>query len=99
MHTCTCACTASQDFDEFLELCARQPWLVAAFERIIESGVRRKLKMEEARLTTIFRHPISPLSRLVRTPNGHRFRPGLHNLRPTEEIGDAIAAEARKAQG
>lgn len=84
------------DFDEFLELCAHQPWLVTAFDRIVELGVRRKLREEETRLTTIFRHPVSPLSRMVRTPNGRRYRPGLFDLRPTEEIGETLARQERK---
>ena len=76
------------DFDEFLELCSAQPWLVSAFDRIVELGVRRKLKGEETRLGLIFRHPVSPISRLVKTPGGHRWRPSLHDLRPPGEVGD-----------
>jgi len=76
------------DFDEFLELCAQQPWLVSAFDRIVELGVRRKLRTEEARLSAIFRHPVSPTSRLVKTPGGHRWRPSLFDLRPSDEVGD-----------
>ena len=69
-------------------MCSSQPWLVAAFDKIVELGVRRKLATEEARLATIFRHPVSPLSRLVCSPGGHRMRPSLFNLRPAHEVGE-----------
>lgn len=84
------------DFDEFLEMVASQPWLVRAFDRVVERGVRRKLQMEEARLTTIFRHPVSPISRLVKTDEGRRFWPSLHDLRPVHEIGESLERGARK---
>ena len=81
-------------FDEFLELCAHQPWLVSAFDKIVEHGVRRKLRSEEARLSTIFRTPISPLSRMVMSPGGRgRFRPCMIDLRPVDEVG-ALLEEA-----
>lgn len=79
--------------DEFLEFCARETWIVKAFDRIVENGVKRKLKAEEARLTTIFRHPVSPLSRCIKTPNGSKFRPGLWDLRRMDEVGCAIKRE------
>ena len=79
------------DLDEFLEMCAHHPWLVKAFDRIVELGVRRKLQAEEARLTTIFRHPVSPLSRCVKTPRGSgRRRPSLFDLRPMNEVGESL---------
>ena len=84
------------ELDEFLEMCAHETWLVKAFDRIVELGVRRKLKAEEARLTTIFRHPVSPLSRCVRTPNGRKYRPGLFDLRSMHEIGETLARERGK---
>ena len=74
------------DMDEFLELCAHQPWLVAAFDRIVEAGVKNKMRNEEARLTSLFRTPVSPLSRLVMSPSGHRRRPSLVHVRPTFEV-------------
>ena len=85
------------DLNEFLELCAHHPWLVNAFDRVVELGVRRKLKEEERRLTTIFRHPVSPLSRCVisESPSRPRYRPGLFDLRPAEEIGMALEREKR----
>jgi len=85
-------------FDEFLELCAHQPWLVSAFDKIVEHGVRRKLRSEEARLSTIFRTPISPLSRMVMSPGGRgRFRPCMCDLRPVDEVGSLLEeADSKK---
>jgi Ca2+-binding EF-hand superfamily protein len=84
------------DFDEFLELCARQTWLVSAFERIVDAGVRHKLRSEEARLSAIFRHPVSPRSRLVLSPtSGRRRRPSMFNLRTTDEVADTLARAER----
>ena len=45
---------------------------------------------------TLFRHPMSPLSRCVLTPGGHRFRPGLYDLRPTTEVGETLARDGSK---
>jgi len=84
------------DFDEFLELCSKQPWLVNAFDRIVELGVRRKLKNEETRLGMIFRVPISPRSRLVLSPStGRKYRPGLYDLRRAEDVGSMMPASAK----
>jgi len=85
------------DLDEFLDMCAHHPWLVKAFDRIVELGVKRKLKAEEMRLLQIFRHPVSPLSRCIRSPKGSKFRPGLFDLRTVNEIGDAISRADRKS--
>ena len=84
------------DLDEFLEMCAHHPWLVKAFDRVVELGVKRKLKAEEMRLLTIFRHPVSPLSRCVHSPKGSKFRPGLIHLRSTNEIGEALGRAESK---
>jgi len=85
------------DFNEFLELCAQQPWLVAAFERIVDAGVRHRLRDEQAKLSALFRHPVSPISRLVISPGGRRRRPSLFNLRPTHEVADTLARADRAA--
>ena len=125
---------------QFLELCAHQPWLVSAFDKIVEhgeplaperetcglyaalptartpltvlsqpvsrpsagcfarTGVRRKLRSEEVRLSTIFRTPISPLSRMVVSPGGRgRFRPCMCDLRPVDEVGSLLEeADSKK---
>jgi len=79
------------DLDEFVELCARQPWIVQAFEAVVETGLRRRRAREEARLSTLFRHPISPLSRAIHEPSGtRRFRPSLHDLRPTADVEEEL---------
>jgi hypothetical protein len=84
------------DFDEFVTLCSEQPWLVAAFDTILETGLRRRRKTEEARLHAIFRHPVSPISHAITSPTGaRRFRPSLYDLRPTHEVGEAL----RSARG
>ena len=82
-------------FEEFLEMVAKQPWLIQAFDRIIELGVTRKLKNEQMRLQTLFRHPVSPRSRCIVSPGGRKFRPGLVDLRRADEVGEVLArAEA-----
>ena len=78
-------------FDEFLEICAAQPWLIQAFDKILESGVTRKLKNEQMRLQTLFRHPVSPRSRCILSPGGSKFRPSLYNLRRADEVGEVLA--------
>lgn len=86
------------DFDEFLELCSKQPWLVSAFDRIVELGVRRKLKNEETRLGMIFRVPISPRSRLVLSPlTGRKYRPGLYDLRRADDVGSMMSASSKSS--
>lgn len=80
------------DVDEFVALCATQTWLVAAFDKVVETGLQRRRSREHAKLSTLFRHPISPLSRAIHEPNGQRrFRPSLHDLRPTTDIGEEVA--------
>ena len=80
------------DVDEFVALCATQTWLVAAFDKVVEMGLQRRRSREHAKLSTLFRHPISPLSRAIHEPNGQRrFRPSLHDLRPTTDIGEEVA--------
>lgn len=84
------------DVDEFLQLCSKQPWLVNAFDKIVELGVRRKLKNEETRLGMIFRVPISPRSRLVLSPSsGRKYRPGLYDLRRADDVGFMMSASAK----
>jgi len=70
---------------------------VAAFERIVEAGVRHRLRDEQAKLSALFRHPVSPISRLVISPGGRRRRPSLFNLRPTHEVADTLARADRVA--
>lgn len=85
------------DFDEFLGICAKQPWLVGAFDKIVDIGVRRKLKNEEHRLRTIFRVPISPRSRCVVGTDGERFRPGLFDLRRVDDVGELLSRAEQSA--
>lgn len=88
------------DLDEFVELCGRETWLVSAFDRIVELGVRRKLKSEEQRLGMIFRVPISPVSRLVigsPSSSRRRYRPGLFDLRRADDVGMMMSTSERKA--
>ena len=81
-----------------MELCSKQPWLVSAFDRIVELGVRRKLKNEETRLGMIFRVPISPRSRLVLSPlTGRKYRPGLYDLRRADDVGSMMSASSKSS--
>merc|ERR1711988_1182168 len=85
------------DVDEFVELCGQQPWLVSAFDSVLETGVRRSRAREESRLVTLFRHPVSPVSRVITEPGGQRrFRPSLHDLRPAQDIGDQLARASQR---
>lgn len=74
--------------DEFLALCAAQPALVLAFDAIIECGLRLAAQQRDgARLAALFRAPISPDSRCVRSPtSGLRRPPSLVHLRPLDEV-------------
>ena len=75
------------DVDEFLVLCASQPTIVAAFDAIVEVGLRRAAQREEMNQRSIFRMPLSPRSRCIKSPKGHtRTRPNLLHLRPIDEL-------------
>ena len=60
---------------------------MSCFDAVVQCGLRRAGLRDENRLSSIFRHELSPSSRLVRSPrSGLRFRPGLHDLRPVHEL-------------
>ena len=87
------------DFDEFLAMCASQPTLVACFDAIIEAGVRRVRKREDARFSTLFRFPVSPASRKIRSPSsGMSFRPTLYDLRRTDEVQELTVRHATSSR-
>lgn len=74
------------DFDEFLELVASHPKLMKSFEDVLSLAVQRKRDAEHAKLSQIFKIPISPTSRVVSSPSGLRRRPTLADLRSVQEV-------------
>lgn len=65
---------------------------------VSRSQVKRKLKTEEARLSTLFRVPVSPRSRCVVARDGRRYRPGLYDLRRVDEVGDLLSRAEKQPQ-
>ena len=84
------------DLDEFLALCAAQPSIVSAFDAIVEAGLRLAEQREQMHLKSIFRQPLSPNSRCIRSPgSGLRSRPSLVHLRPIDELVVEHATSAK----
>jgi len=84
--------SGSLDFDEFLELVAANPQLVASFEDILAAGCQRRRNENEQRTSVIFRHAVSPTSHGVVSPSGRRRRPSLFDLKKVDQVISARQA-------
>lgn len=90
---------------ELLERCATHPSVVAAFDDIVDIGLNAAKDRERARLSAVYRHPVSPAKSdgrggcVVKSPSsGVRFRPTLHDLRPVHEVESRLPRHATSSR-
>ena len=87
--------------DTLIELCGSLPRVAAIFEAAIECGEKMIREKDRARLATMYRHPVSPASRCVKSPSvrgaGLR-RPTLFDLRPAHEVEQLMPRHATSSR-
>ena len=85
----------SLDLPEFLELVSRHPELRRSFDHLLKLGCTKRMALEDHRSAMLFRQPVSPDTRTVRSPSGRRRRPSLLDLRSEQDISAADRANRR----